>query len=78
MAETETPLPTNLITFKELNIYGARTSKGAFEEALELLASRRIEPKDIISKVITFDEIPHYIEELSANPDDYLKIIAVF
>ncbi|HHW7508143.1 TPA: zinc-dependent alcohol dehydrogenase [Mannheimia haemolytica] len=76
--KTETPLPTNLITFKELNIYGARTSKGEFEEALELLASRRIKPKDIISKVITFDEIPHYIEELSANPDDYLKIIAVF
>ena len=26
--KTETPLPTNLITFKELNIYGSRTSKG--------------------------------------------------
>lgn len=37
----------------------------------------KIEPKNIISKVITFDEIPHYIEELSENPDDYLKIIAV-
>lgn len=76
--KNETPLPTNLITFKELNIYGARTSKGEFEEALKLLESRKIEPKNIISKVITFDEIPHYIEELSENPDDYLKIIAVF
>lgn len=76
--KVETPLPTNLITFKELNIYGARTSKGEFEEALELLASRKIEPKDIISKVIKFDEIPYYIQELSDNPDDYLKIIAVF
>ncbi|MFA9500741.1 zinc-binding dehydrogenase [Mannheimia sp. E30BD] len=76
--KAETPLPTNLITFKELDIYGARTSKGEFEEALELLASRKIEPNDIISKVIKFDEIPDYIQELSDNPDDYLKITAVF
>lgn len=28
MAKNRNPLPTNLITFKELNIYGSRTSKG--------------------------------------------------
>lgn len=76
--KAETPLPTNLITFKELNIYGARTSKGEFEESLKLLSSRKIEPKDIISKVIKFDEIPYYIQEISDNPDDYLKVAAVF
>lgn len=75
--KTETPLPTNLITFKELDIYGARTSKGEFEEALELLASRKINPQDVISKVIKFDQIPQYIQELSEHPEDYLKVIAV-
>ncbi len=76
--KTETALATNLITFKELNIYGSRTSKGEFEEALELLSSGRIRPNDIISKVIKFDGIPEYIKELSDNPSDYLKINAVF
>lgn len=76
--KTETSLATNLITFKELNLYGARTSKGEFEEALELLANRKIRPNDMISKVITFDDIPKYVKELSDNPEDYLKINAVF
>ncbi|WP_032092523.1 zinc-binding alcohol dehydrogenase family protein [Necropsobacter rosorum] len=76
--KTETALATNLITFKELNIYGSRTSKGEFEEALELLSSGRIKPSNIISKVIKFDEIPEYIKELSDNPSDYLKINAIF
>lgn len=76
--KTETPLPTNLITFKELNIYGARTSKGEFEEALELLSMRKIDPSSILSKVINFNDLPSYIEELSDNPEDYLKIVAVF
>lgn len=76
--KTETPLPTNIITFKEIDIYGARTSKGEFEEALELLSTGKIKPSSIISKVIKFDEIPKYIKELSDNPEDYLKVIAVF
>ncbi|MFD0965653.1 zinc-binding alcohol dehydrogenase family protein [Seminibacterium arietis] len=76
--KTDTSLATNLITFKELNLYGARTSKGEFEEALELLANGKIRPNDMISKVITFDDIPKYVKELSDNPEDYLKINAVF
>lgn len=76
--KTETPLPTNIITFKELDIYGARTSKGEFEEALELLYTNKINPKSIISKVIRFDQIPEYVRELSDNPSDYLKINAIF
>ncbi|MCK3658328.1 alcohol dehydrogenase [Pasteurellaceae bacterium Pebbles2] len=76
--KTETSLPTNIITFKELDIVGARTSKGEFEEALTLLSTGKINPNDIISKIIKFDELPDYIKELSDNPENYLKIIAVF
>lgn len=76
--KTETALPTNIITFKELDIYGARTSKGEFEEALELLSSNKINPNTIITKTISFDELPKYIEDISENPGDYLKVIAQF
>ncbi|MFZ7256119.1 alcohol dehydrogenase catalytic domain-containing protein [Avibacterium avium] len=73
----ETPLPTNIITFKELDIYGSRTSKGEFEEALSLLSTGKFNAKDIVTKVISFDEIPEYIQKLSDEPDNYLKINAV-
>lgn len=76
--KTETPLPTNIITFKELDIYGARTSKGEFNEALELLSTFKINPDDIITKVISFDELPEFITELSEHPENYLKINAIF
>lgn len=76
--KTETSLPTHLITFKELNIYGSRTSKGEFEEALSLLAQKKIDPDLIVSKVISFDEIPNHIKELSDYPEKYIKINAIF
>ncbi|TDQ58083.1 hypothetical protein EDC45_1155 [Mesocricetibacter intestinalis] len=76
--KTETPLPTNLITFKELNIYGSRTSKGEFEEALNLISEGKINADNIISKTISFDEIPFYIKELSEHPEKHLKINAIF
>lgn len=76
--KTETLLSTNLITFKELNIYGSRTSKGEFEEALELLAAGEINAEQIITKTISFKELPDFIQKLSETPQKYLKINAVF
>lgn len=73
----ETLLPTNIITFKELDIYGSRTSKGEFEEALNIISSGKFDAKDIVTKTISFDEIPEYIRKLSNEPDNYLKINAV-
>lgn len=73
----ETLLPTNIITFKELDIYGSRTSKGEFEEALNLLSTGKFNPQDIVTKVISFDEIPEYIGKISHEPDNYLKVNAV-
>ncbi len=75
--KTEIPLPTNIITFKELNIYGSRTSKGEFEEALDLLSKGKVKPQDIISQTIKFNEIPQYLEMLSDTPEKFLKINAV-
>lgn len=73
----ETALPTNIITLKELDIYGSRTSKGEFEEALYLLSSGKFNPDNIVTKIISFDEIPEYIGKISNEPDNYLKVNAV-
>ena len=75
--KNETSLPTDLITKKELDIVGARTSAGEFEEAIELMVSGRVDAKAVLSKVVYFDEIPKMVAEQSEHPDRYLKINAL-
>ncbi len=76
--KNETSLPTDIITKKELDIIGARTSAGEFEEALDLMMLGRVDAKAVLSKVITFEEIPEMVKELSEHPDRYLKVNALF
>ena len=73
----ETSLPTDMITKKELDIVGARTSAGEFMEAVSLMISGKINAQAVLSKVITFDEIPEMVRELSEHPERYLKINAM-
>jgi len=70
----ETSMPTNLITFKELDLCGSRTSAGEFGEALQMLATLDIDPQVIVSKVVSLDEVPSAVKELDEFPERYLKI----
>ena len=38
----ETPLPTDMITKKELDVRGARTSEGEFEEAVDIIYNNKV------------------------------------
>ena len=76
--KNETALPTDIITKKELDIVGARTSAGEFEEAIELMVSGRVNAQAVLSKVVAFDDIPGMVAEQSDHPDRYLKINALF
>jgi L-gulonate 5-dehydrogenase len=76
--KAETSLPTDIITKKELDVVGARTSAGEFEEAIDLMVSGRVDAKAVLSKVVAFDDIPIMVEEQSEHPDRYLKINALF
>lgn len=73
--KTETPLPTDLITKKEVDIRGARTSAGEFEEAIELIHSGRVDIKKILTKVISIDEAPATIIDIEKNPGNYMKVV---
>lgn len=72
-----TELPTDLITKKELDVLGGRNSKGEFQEALALIESGRVDVRGVLSKVITIDEVPAAVRELSDFPGRYLKIVAL-
>ena len=71
----ETSLPTDVITKKEIDIRGARTSAREFEEALELINSRTVDMTRLLTKTVSMDETPSTIEDISANPADYMKVV---
>jgi threonine dehydrogenase-like Zn-dependent dehydrogenase len=71
----ETSLPTDLITKKEIDIRGARTSAGEFEEALELIRSKRVDMTKILTKTVSLDEVPQTIADIEKNPGQYLKVV---
>ena len=74
----ETSLPTDIITRKEIDIRGARTSAGEFEEALELISTGRVNVRAILTKLVTVDEAPETLRDISANPGNYLKVNVMF
>lgn len=73
-----TELPTNLITFKELDLYGSRTSAGEFPEAIELIRTHSDKLQPLLSKVISFEDVPIVIKEISDHPEKFLKVNILF
>ena len=71
----ETSLPTDLITKKEVDIRGARTSAGEFEEALELIRTKRVDMNKILTRTVTMDEAPATIIDIEKNPGNYMKVV---
>lgn len=73
--KTETPLPTDAITRKEIDIRGARTSAGEFEEAIELIYTKKVDIAKILTKTISIDEAPEVIRDIEKNPGNYMKVV---
>ena len=71
----ETSLPTDLITKKEIDIRGARTSAGEFEEAIELICSGKVDVKKILTKTVSLEEAPETVIDIEKNPGNYMKVV---
>ena len=74
----ETSLPTDVITKKELDIRGARTSAGEFDEAVDLIYTGKVDIRRILTKTVTVDEAPDVIRDIEKNPGNYLKVDVIF
>jgi len=70
----ETLIPTDIITRKEIDIRGARTSAGEFEEALELIRTGKVNVRAILTKVVSMDEVADTIIDIEKNPGNYMKV----
>ncbi len=75
--KTETPLPTDAITRKEIDIRGARTSAGEFEEAIDLIYTKKIDIQKILTRTISIDEAPETIRDIEKNPGSYMKVVVM-
>lgn len=73
----ETSLPTDMITKKEVDIRGARTSAGEFEEALDLILTKKVDMMKILTKTISMEEAPDTIIDIEKNPGDYMKVVVM-
>lgn len=73
--KTETPLPTDVITRKEIDIRGARTSAGEFEEAIRLICTKRVDMSKILTRTIQIEEAPDMIRDIEKNPGNYMKVV---
>lgn len=73
----ETPLPTDAITRKEVDIRGARTSAREFEEAIELIHSGKVNVRALLTKVVSIADVPAAIMDIEKNPGNYMKVDVV-
>lgn len=71
----ETSIPTDVITRKEIDIRGARTSAREFEEAIELIHTRKVDVSKILTKTITMEQVPDTIGDMEKNPGNYMKVV---
>ncbi|MDD5940259.1 MAG: zinc-binding alcohol dehydrogenase family protein [Lachnospiraceae bacterium] len=71
----ETSIPTDMITKKEVDIRGARTSAGEFEEAIELINSGKVDIRKILTKTVSMEEAPATIIDIEKNPGNYMKVV---
>ena len=71
----ETSIPTDLITRKEIDIRGARTSAGEFEEAIQLIYTKKVDVAKILTKTIGLGEAPDTIRDIEKNPGNYMKVV---
>ncbi len=70
----ETPIPTNLITEKEIDIRGSRTSANEFEEAIRLIHQKIVDVKQILTCTIPMEDVPKMIRQIEKEPGKYLKV----
>ena len=73
----ETAIPTDMITKKEIDIRGARTSAGEFEEALKLIHEKRVDMTRLLTKTVSLPEAPETVIDIEKHPGNYMKVVVL-
>lgn len=73
--KNETSIPTDVITKKEVDIRGARTSAKEFEEAIELIYTKKVDVAKILTKTVALEDAPATVRDIEQNPGNYMKVV---
>jgi threonine dehydrogenase-like Zn-dependent dehydrogenase len=74
----EVTFNTKPIVSKELEIYGSRNALGEFDEVIGMIKGGMIPVKEMISRIVAFDDSKQIFEEWSRDPASFTKIIIQF
>jgi 2-desacetyl-2-hydroxyethyl bacteriochlorophyllide A dehydrogenase len=73
----EVSLMTSMFTKKELDVMGSRNSYGDFPESIDLIAGNKIDVASLVTRKVSFEEIPAAVKEIAAHPEKCMKAAAL-
>ena len=73
----EVSLMTAMFTKKELDVMGSRNSFQAFPESIDLIACNKIDVASLITRTVSFEEVPAVVKEIVAYPEKFMKVVAL-
>jgi threonine dehydrogenase-like Zn-dependent dehydrogenase len=67
---------TSLFVQKELDILGSRNALPAdFRQVIRMLEEHRFPVDDVISAIVSIEEVPEMLRQWSSNPAAFTKIM---
>ncbi len=73
----EVSLMTAMVTKKELDVRGSRNSFQAFPESIDLIAGNKVDVASLVTRTVSFEEIPAALKEIAAYPEKFMKVVAL-
>ena len=73
----EVSLMTAMFTKKELDVMGSRNSLRDFPESIDLIAGNKIDVGSLVTRTVSFEEVPAVIKESAAYPEKFMKVVAL-
>ena len=71
----EVTLPLQKVVSRQLRLQGSCASSGEYPEAIELIASGKIQVKPLITAVASLEEAPRWFERLHSREPNLMKVV---
>jgi L-iditol 2-dehydrogenase len=71
----EVVLPLQKVVSRQIRLQGSAASSGEYPEAMELLASGRVQVRPLITAVAPLEDGPRWFERLHAQEPDLMKVV---
>lgn len=71
----EVTLPLQKVVTRQIRLQGSCASAGEYPKAIELVGSKRIQVKPLITAVAPLEDGPHWLERLYAREPNLMKVV---